>query len=262
MLGKVLHYLKLALCYAEMLIRALVFVIASIPFFFLIIVIPYMLGGERGEKMSERFCVPWFKMLFFVFGIKLKVRREAEIQEDKFIIFSNHLSFLDIPAIVLSFPGKSIKFLAKEAVARYPLIGWGIKIQRHPIVKKKTEFSCIRYAINLIEKNNTCICIFPEGTRNKDPRNLLPFKDGTSFIFTTTRNTIVPAAILGTEKSLPVGSILPRKGTIYVTIGSPIIYRDLEKEIENFADKKAGLKSLSDIMRTKLEALIEKTRTY
>ncbi|MCX7733327.1 MAG: 1-acyl-sn-glycerol-3-phosphate acyltransferase [bacterium] len=234
--------------------RAFVFVILSIPYFFLIIVFPLIIGGLRGENLSERFCASWFRLMFWIFGIKLQLRKWSEIPNEKFIIFSNHLSFLDIPAVVLAFQGKKVKFLAKEEVLKYPVIGWGLKIQNHPIVKRGSEFSSVKSCIKTIERQDVdCLCIFPEGTRGRDARNILPFKDGISFLFDVMKKKLVPVFISGTEKVFPVGSFIPSSGSITVFVGEPITYQDFISE-----NPKNRRKFISEIMRQKIVELSKK----
>lgn len=223
------------------------FIVLSIPYFFLIIVFPFLIGGETGEKLSYRFCLSWYKLLFFIFGIKLRVMGKENIpQEGKFVIFSNHLSFLDIPSIVLAFGEKSIRFIAKEGLLKYPVIGWGIRIQRHPLVKKNAPYTSIKSALRAIrEKHIDAICIFPEGTRGRNPRELLPFKEGVSFLFSVLEYKFLPVAIFGTEKVFPIGSIIPKSGVINVIIGKPF-------EV----DKKEERKIVSELMREELRKIM------
>lgn len=204
--------------------RVLLFLLFSIPFFLLIIVIPMIIKSER---LSEIFCAYWFKMLFCVFGIKLYFKQEEKLPDGKFIVFSNHMSFLDIPAIVLALWGKRIKFVAKEGVLKYPVIGWGLRIQNHIIIKDGAESSSVRRILKAMGRPDVdCICIFPEGTRGRGPEQLLPFKKGVSFIFALAKKPLVPIAIIGTEKIYPVGSFIPRSGSIKVIIGRPMSYQD------------------------------------
>lgn len=204
-------------------IRILLFLLISIPYFFLIIVIPFVV---RSERLSEIFCSYWFRTLFYIFGIRLYVKKISQIPDDKFIIFSNHLSFLDIPAVVLALWGKRIKFVAKEGVLKYPIIGWGLKIQNHIILKEGSEFSSVRKIVRTIEREDVdCICIFPEGTRGTSSEQVQPFKEGVSFIFDLIKKPLVPLAIIGTEKIYPVGAFVPKSGVIKVIIGNPITYQ-------------------------------------
>lgn len=67
--------------------------------------------------------------------------------------------------------------------------------------------------------------IFPEGTRNKTKKELLPFRRGAVLIAQRTNSKIVPFALRGKYK-------LFRKGII-LEFGKPIDVLNLEKDVAN-----------------------------
>jgi len=244
--------------YIDRFWRSAIFILLSIPFFFTIIVIPFIIRNRKMENLSERQTKIWFKLLFKIFGIKLKIIKEEEFEKEsrekerekekeqgiesksesknkdsedkakKFFIYANHISFLDIPSIILAFENKKIKFLAKEEVLKIPVIGWGMAIQKHPVIRKSRKIDSIIKVISLMKdenQNTDAICIFPEGTRGdpqRDIRKLLPFEEGVGFIVERLKMPIIPVAIIGTHKVYPPGAIIPRSGEIKVVIGRKI----------------------------------------
>jgi 1-acyl-sn-glycerol-3-phosphate acyltransferase len=240
--------------YIDRFWRSAIFILLSIPFFFSIIVIPFIIRKRKTEDLSERQTKIWFKLLFKIFGIKLKIIKEEEFEkesrekekeqgiksksesknkdsenkEGKFLIYANHISFLDIPSIMLAFENKKIKFLAKDEVLKIPIIGWGMAIQKHPVIRKSKKIDSIIKVISLMKdenQNTDAICIFPEGTRGdpqRDIRKLLPFEEGVGFIVERLKIPIIPVAIIGTHKVYPPGAIIPRSGEIKVVIGKKI----------------------------------------
>jgi len=258
---KLLQYLTY---YIDRFWRAAIFITLSLPFFFSIIVIPFVIRNRKTEDLSERHTKIWFKLIFKIFGIKLKIIRENEEKSEekereietkpeskknknsenktkKFLIYANHISFLDIPSIILAFEDKKIKFLAKEEVLKIPLIGWGMAIQKHPVIRKTRKIDSIIKVISLIKDENQnidAICIFPEGTRGdpqRDIRKLLPFEEGVGFIAEKLKIQIVPVAIIGTHKVYPPGAIIPRSGEIKLVIGKKI--DDINDLLEGQQDK-------------------------
>jgi 1-acyl-sn-glycerol-3-phosphate acyltransferase len=236
--------------YIDRFWRSAIFILLSIPFFFSIIVIPFIIRNRKTEDLSERHTKIWFKLLFKIFGIKLKIieefeeesrekekeqgieskskNKDSENKAGKFLIYANHISFLDIPSIMLAFENKKIKFLAKEEVLKIPVIGWGMAIQKHPVIRKSKKIDSIIKVISLMKdenQNTDAICIFPEGTRGdpqRDIRKLLPFEEGVGFIVERLKIPIVPVAIIGTHKVYPPGAMIPRSGEIKVVIGKEI----------------------------------------
>jgi 1-acyl-sn-glycerol-3-phosphate acyltransferase len=240
--------------YIDRFWRSAIFILLSIPFFFSIIVIPFIIRNRKMEDLSERQTKIWFKLLFKIFGIKLKIieefeeesrekerekekeqgieskskNKDSEDKAKKFLIYANHISFLDIPSIILAFENKKIKFLAKEEVLKIPVIGWGMAIQKHPVIRKSKKIDSIIKVISLMKdenQNTDAICIFPEGTRGdpqRDIRKLLPFEEGVGFIVERLKIPIIPVAIIGTHEVYPPGAIIPRSGEIKVVIGRKI----------------------------------------
>jgi 1-acyl-sn-glycerol-3-phosphate acyltransferase len=240
--------------YIDRFWKSAIFILLSIPFFFTIIVIPLIIRNRKMEDLSEKHTKIWFKLLFKIFGIKLKIieefeeesrekEREKEKEQEiesksknkdsenkagKFLIYANHISFLDIPSIILAFENKKIKFLAKEEVLKIPVIGWGMAIQKHPVIRKSKKIDSIIKVISLMKdenQNTDAICIFPEGTRGdpqRDIRKLLPFEEGVGFIVERLKMPIIPVAIIGTHEVYPPGAIIPRSGEIKVVIGRKI----------------------------------------
>ena len=51
---------------------------------------------------------------------------------------------------------------------------------------------------------------------------MLPFKKGSFLLARTTKRVIVPVAIIGSQDLLPPETLIPKKGTIELRIGSPI----------------------------------------
>jgi 1-acyl-sn-glycerol-3-phosphate acyltransferase len=100
-------------------------------------------------------------------------------------------------------------------------------------------------------KSGISICIFPEGTRNKnqeDPLSLLPFKEGSFKIATKTGCRIVPMAITGSADVFENHFPWIHKGTITITYGAPIDPKALDKETQ----KKLGAycqKAVEDLLR-------------
>ena len=113
--------------YVERLIRCFIFILGTALF-----TIPVFASVLISPSLSYRISRFWFAFIFGTFGIELKVRGKPPASAP-FVVASNHRSFLDIPAISLAIP-YDIRFVAKSLLLKIPFIGWGIKVQGHPIV--------------------------------------------------------------------------------------------------------------------------------
>lgn len=86
-------------------------------------------------------------------------------------------------------------------------------------------------------KSGISICIFPEGTRNRDREDatmLLPFKDGSFKIAQKTGCPIIPMALTGTADILKSFPWLHR-AEVKLTYGEPIILPNFPRKIRNIS---------------------------
>lgn len=63
---------------------------------------------------------------------------------------------------------------------------------------------------------------FPEGQRGTDDGVLQPLRPGIGRLLAAHPVPVVPIWIEGTEKVLPIGRLIPRRGSVQITIGDPI----------------------------------------
>ncbi len=65
---------------------------------------------------------------------------------------------------------------------------------------------------------------------------MLPFKKGSFLLARTTKRPIVPVAIIGSQDLLPPETLIPKKGTITLRIGSPIDPKQFP-DLDHLADE-------------------------
>lgn len=113
------------------------------------------------------------------------------------LLVGNHKSNLDC-LLVISSTKRTVRFLAK--IELMEKAGWLFK--RMGIIpvdrQKKNKEACL-YAEEELE-NDEVIGIFPEGTFNKSPYIILPFKYGAVKMALDTNKPIIPFAIIGDYK--------------------------------------------------------------
>ena len=64
------------------------------------------------------------------------------------------------------------------------------------------------------------LVLFPEGDRSRG-QGMLPFEAGAGYLALRSRALVVPCGIWGTESSLPIGALIPRRAAIQLRIGEP-----------------------------------------
>ena len=195
------------------------------------------LGISLRKTMDFIFHIP-ISHLFFDLEVRgrssLKnIKKPASPQGGPVVFISNHVSYLDQPAIMYSMP-RGLRYKTASATREeffisedgtpffrkilflYSMIGFNTFL-----LPQKSGFrKSLEFMGKLID-NNVNILIFPEGTRSKDGK-LQDFMSGLGLLVKELQVPVVPIKILGMEKIFPRGSWFPNKGKCTVIFGKPI----------------------------------------
>lgn len=141
------------------------------------------------------------------------------------IIMPNHVSYLDPPAIGCTCK-REIFFMAKEELFNLPILSSLLTATgAYSISRGTADRKAIRHTFNLIEAGKI-VNIFPEGKRSLDGK-LCEIQKGAMMIAIKSNAPIIPAAVIGTDRSLsPMYKGLHRC-KIKVIYGKPINIDDL-----------------------------------
>ncbi len=166
----------------------------------------------------------WARSLLTVSGVRVTMEGIEKIRPDGSYVFaSNHLSYMDTPAILANIPVQ-FRFLAKRGLFQIPLLGTHLARAGHipvPRADPRAAIKTMNLAADTIRNRGISMLIFPEGGRSEDG-NLQPFKEGAAYIAVKAGAPIVPVALIGTREVLPFGSARIRPGLVTVRIGEPI----------------------------------------
>jgi 1-acyl-sn-glycerol-3-phosphate acyltransferase len=139
------------------------------------------------------------------------------------ILAANHLSVLDsflLPALL----PRHVTFAAKnEYFSGNPVSSWFMRLGGSLPTDRESAHAAqamLDAAADLLERGEL-FGIHPEGTRSPDGR-LYRGKIGVAWLALKTGAPVLPVALKGTEKVLPVGSRVPRPAKIGITIGEPL----------------------------------------
>ena len=120
----------------------------------------------------------WSRRVLASCGVDMAVYGGLPSEEHGQMLICNHISWLDIMAINAAFPGR---FVAKDDVAKWPLIGYLATQARTVYVARSKgtggNSEKIRNVTRALKDGDT-VTLFPEGT-SSEGRTILPFK--TSF---------------------------------------------------------------------------------
>lgn len=211
-------------------------------FFYFIWSLPYLgiewLLGKKNREASDlrqlRY-VQWaFRVIMWISGIKLTVIGEEHVPRDEAVLYvCNHRSIMDIVISYERCP-RLTGYISKDIIKKIPVLHLFMKRLHCLFLNRKDTRQGLEIILSAIDKvkQGVSICIFPEGTRNKNEKltNLLPFKEGSMKIASRTGCKIVPMAVSHTEETLENHFPWLRKTDVTLMYGEPIDTKDMDKE--------------------------------
>lgn len=194
------------------------------------------------------FFVAIVSRLFFRLRI---IGRENIPKEDGVIVASNHLSYLDIPLLGYGI-GRRADYMGKKELFSIPLISALFRmLGGFPIDREKLDRAALREAVRRL-KSGRVIVIYPEGRRSIDGK-LQPGKPGIGIIVKMSGKKVVPAAIQGTDRAMPVGKWMIRPAPVTIKFGKPLDFRDLIKK----GDEKESVEKITETIMDNIANLLE-----
>jgi len=179
---------------------------------------------DRSGILIHRYVAKiWAKVFLWVCGVKLEVIGMANIDNNiPRIYMSNHQSYFDIFAVLAGLP-VDFKFIMKRELMNIPLLGFIMRRAGYIGIDRgdpRKAIESMNRAASKIQQG-TSVLIFPEGTRSVDGR-LQALKKGGFHLALKSNVDIVPLSISKSRDIVPKGSLKVHRGTITMTIGSPI----------------------------------------
>ena len=121
-----------------------------------------------------------------------------------YVVVANHESFVDI--LLISHLPWEMKWLAKDAFFRYPLVGWLMRMAGDVRIVRGERSSAdlaLEQCRDRLDKK-VSVMIFPEGTRSRDGE-LGSFKTGAFRLAIEAGVPVLPLAVHGTRGALRSG---------------------------------------------------------
>ncbi len=179
--------------------------------------------GPHAVSITYFFMKAWSWVFSMLTGIRYDMIGRENIEKGKaYIYVSNHTSFLDLPGIAMTIRGQ-FRPLAKKELLKIPVFGWitratCVVVDRSSNESRKTSLNHLKEILNL----GINILIFPEGTQNRTPEMLQPFKEGAFRIAIDTQKPLLPMVVVGAGKLMPPGTIDLKPGRIKIVVGKEI----------------------------------------
>ena len=189
-------------------------------------------------------------LLFFRFYSIMQVEGVDQLPKDKaFILAPNHFSNIDVFILLAAVKIEFYTF-GKIELFHNPILKWfSIKLNAIPVNRKGFCRHAFMAATKLLQQNKN-LAIFPEGQVSKDGR-MGGFKLGIAKLALEINVPIIPVAIIGSNRVLPLGHIIPKPHRVFVKFGQPIYMENYEQDYD-----KKELKEVTERIRNEILNLI------
>jgi len=169
--------------------------------------------------------------------------------DEAFILAPNHFSNIDVFILLAAVKIEFYTF-GKIELFRNPILKlFAIKLNAIPVNRKGFCRHAFMAATTILQQNKI-LAIFPEGTVCKDEK-MGQFKLGVAKLALETNVPIIPVAIIGSNRVLPLGNMIPRPHRVFVKFGQPIYVENYEQGYD-----KRKLKEVTEKLRNEVLKLI------
>lgn len=175
--------------------------------------------------------IRWVVTLFFkIYGRLEIIGKEHVPLSGPVILVSNHISYLDPPLMGCALP-RIGAFIAKADLWNNKFLAFIMPLLNvFPINPGTADLASLRKSLQVLE-SGMLLGLFPEGTRSKTGQ-LLPGEKGIAFLVKKSGAPILPMALIGSNKMLPLGAKRLYRAKLKVAFGEPIFFTPDSSRVE------------------------------
>jgi 1-acyl-sn-glycerol-3-phosphate acyltransferase len=161
--------------------------------------------------------VTLFWLYFFVLNRTTVIGRRYVGEEPNTLLLSNHQSMLDsfLVGLAAFYPRSLLKPrllpwnpAAVENFYKNPLLSWlADNWKCIPVREGRRDLHALHRMAEVLPRG--VMILFPEGTRSRDG-SVGPGRPGSGFVALSTRPRVIPVAIEGMNRVLPISRVVPR----------------------------------------------------
>jgi 1-acyl-sn-glycerol-3-phosphate acyltransferase len=195
----------------------------------------------------------WSRLILKTTGVRVSVEGLERITPGTTYVFvSNHQSIYDIPVVFASLPYQ-LRIIAKESLARFPVLGWHLRRGGHLFVdRRRPDRAGILKRWRALVSEGLSLVIFAEGTRSWDGR-VARFKAGSFLLAIEARLPVVPLAVVGTRQVMPKGRLRTEPASVRLIVHDPIAAPAIDAP--TIQDAKALADRVHDIVAESVDTL-------
>jgi 1-acyl-sn-glycerol-3-phosphate acyltransferase len=177
---------------------------------------------DHNGYFAHRCARAWSWLILKTTGVQVAVDGLERLTVGTTYIFvSNHQSHYDTPVIFSSLPYQ-LRIIAKQSLARFPVLGWHLRRGSHLFVDRKhPDRAGILKRWRALVSQGLSLIIYAEGTRSPDGR-VARFKAGSFLLAIQAGLPIVPLAVIGTRQVMPKGRLRTEPADVRLVIHDPI----------------------------------------
>lgn len=177
-------------------------------------------------------------LLWFLFSFRT-VGHEFCPRLGPAIVAANHRSWLDPVVLAAALPRRAAFLGAEELLGQRltpgfvpwdplirviaPFVRWYgfVPVRRTEVDPAAYTGAGFRAALQVLEAGGL-LALFPEGGVNRTDQPLAPLRRGVAALSLRTGAPVVPAWLYGTDRALPLGSVVPRPRRVSARFGPPV----------------------------------------
>jgi 1-acyl-sn-glycerol-3-phosphate acyltransferase len=178
---------------------------------------------DRDGESQSRALRLWSRATLWLAGVTIEIGGIENIDQQQVHVYAaNHTSLLDILIVLAGIPG-DFRLVADSTFFIVPLMGRNLQRVGHISVPKRDVYGrakAVKRAIDTLRHKSFSLVICPEGRLSGG--QLERFQDGIAYVALRSGVSIIPTAIMGTDRALPKGKHLIRNGRVSLLFGSEI----------------------------------------
>ena len=188
-------------------IYALILFVAVMLLVFPFVMVASFFGINGGNEIYK-LCSLWSRLWYAGIGMTHhEIYESPHDRNRQYIFVGNHVSYMDIPPIVIAIH-QPIRVLGKYEMVKIPIFGWiyrsaVILVDRRNAEQRAKSVRALKAAIS----KGISIFLFPEGTFNESEKPLKDFYDGAFRIAIESQTPIKPILMIDTLERMHFKSI-------------------------------------------------------
>ncbi len=190
---------------------------------------------EQDGRRQHRIAQAWARTSLRFAGSPLTIVGKEHLDKAPVAVYtSNHLSYMDTPAIFAALPFQ-FRIVARHDLWSIPFIGWHLhRSGQIPVnvANPRASIASLSGGVKAL-RNGMPVFIFPEGGRTQTGLPG-PFLNGPAFMAIRAQVSLVPMALVGTYELLPIHTKTYFPSPLTLAVGEPLSTQGLgSRDVES-----------------------------